>query len=378
MNISFLSILFGVLTVYFGIRILQIIPVFIWLLIALFTRRVNWPGPRIHDTHQNARVVRARLGTGYQYLFSTFIWNTLSATGTFVYFLLMFIVNSTSWLNGYVVVRSTWIIYLVTLVVFFGGRYAVKEGQRNRHRVKKILSTLANNEEPPAGDSQSAKSEYTIEHPLIMRKDLTPESRRAFSIYYESVRCHQDGNGARALVLYQEATRLEPSLHENACEFLSEMVVDCSLKERGAICYWLGIHSENLFNWRQAASWYEEAAKAYDKIGYKKRESRVHNNLGNVKMQMRDPAAMEEFEKAVALNPENGTAYLNIAKIYYRISESGDYRFELALNAFADAIVADPLTYGPEVISSLREIGYTWKEDLEEITKRVERKQRAE
>jgi len=38
--------------------------------------------------------------------------------------------------------------------------------------------------------------------------------------------------------------------------------------------------------------------------------------------------------------------------------------------------VADPVTYGPRVIASLRELGYTWKEDLEKINQRVERKQR--
>ncbi len=85
---------------------------------------------------------------------------------------------------------------------------------------------------------------------------------------------------------------------------------------------------------------------------------------------------VEQFDerKAVALNPKNGTAHLNIARTYYRISEAGDYRFGRALDAFADAILADPLTYGPMVISSLREIGYTWKEDWEEITRRVEGK----
>jgi hypothetical protein len=72
-----------------------------------------------------------------------------------------------------------------------------------------------------------------------------------------------------------------------------------------------------------------------------------------------------------------GTAHLNIARTYYLVGERGDYRYELALDAFADAIVADPLTYGPRVISSLREFGYTWKEDLDEITQRVERKRAA-
>jgi tetratricopeptide (TPR) repeat protein len=90
---------------------------------------------------------------------------------------------------------------------------------------------------------------------------------------------------------------------------------------------------------------------------------------------MNDPSGMEEFEKAIAINPKNGTAHLNIARIYYGISEAGDYRYERALDAFADAILTDPVTYGPMVVSSLREIGYTWKEDLEKITKKIEKKQ---
>ncbi len=129
-------------------------------------------------------------------------------------------------------------------------------------------------------------------------------------------------------------------------------------------------------NWKQAAAWYEKAIKAFHQTGYQKRASRAHCNLGKVKMKMRDPSAMEEFEKAIALNPRNGTAHINIGTTYYGISERGDPGYERALDAFAAAIIADPSTYGPIVISRLRSIGYTWKEDLEEITKRVERKGR--
>jgi hypothetical protein len=83
---------------------------------------------------------------------------------------------------------------------------------------------------------------------------------------------------------------------------------------------------------------------------------------------------MNEFEKAVALNSKNGFAHINIGTLYYRISERGDPRFEQALDAYANAIVADPLRYGPMVISRLREYGYTWKEDLEDVKQRVEKK----
>lgn len=139
----------------------------------------------------------------------------------------------------------------------------------------------------------------------------------------------------------------------------------------------MGIHSEWLSHWTRAAFCYEKAASAFHEIGYRHRESRAHCNLGNVKMQMRDPSAMEEWERAVALNPRNGTAHLNIARTYYRISEPGEYRYERALDAFADADVADPLKYGPQVISSLREIKCTWKEDWEEIIRRAESKRAA-
>jgi tetratricopeptide (TPR) repeat protein len=154
------------------------------------------------------------------------------------------------------------------------------------------------------------------------------------------------------------------------------MVNDCSPKDAGAIYYWLGAHSEYLMDFAQAKVWYEKAITAFSQIGYPKRESRAHCNLGNVKMRTMDASAMDEFEKAVVLNPRNGIAHINIGTAYYRISERGDPRFERALDAYADAVIADPIRYGPIVISRLREIGYTWKEDLEDITQRVEDKRR--
>jgi hypothetical protein len=377
MKISSPSIIFCIITLYFGFKFFQIIPTLFRLFAALSTGVVKWPGPRIHDTDHSANVVRERTRTGYQNLFSTFIWNTLSMTGAFVFFIFEFI-YSTSLLSGYLVIKSHCMEYVFAFVAFIGGILSCKKAQQNKNQVNMILSDLAKKVEPRAVDGQSAEAEYAIEHPILTIKELATESRRAFDLYYESVRCLQDGNNPRGLTLYQEAIRIDPSLHKNARELLSKMVVDCKPDEEGALYYWLGVHSEYLYDWKQAAMWYEKAAKVFNQIGYKNRESRVHCNLGNVKMQMRDSSGMEEFEKAIALNPKNGTAHLNIARTYYIISSPGDYRYELALNAFADAIIADPFTYGPKVISSLREIGYTWKEDLEEITKRVESKRCAE
>lgn len=237
-----------------------------------------------------------------------------------------------------------------------------------------LLFDLANEKEPRSVDGQSARSKYAIEHPLMDDQKQIEDNKQAFDFYFESVICQQEGNQMRAMNLYQIALKEEPALHQIARELLLKMLGDVSIEQEGAICYWLGIHSEYLSDWNQARLWYEKSAQAYHKIDYTNRESRALCNLGNVKMQLRDPSAMDEFEKAITLNPQNGTAHLNIAKTYYAISESGDPRHDLALNAFADAILADPLTFGPDVIASLRNIGYTWKDDMEEITKRVEEK----
>jgi tetratricopeptide (TPR) repeat protein len=175
----------------------------------------------------------------------------------------------------------------------------------------------------------------------------------------------------RALMLYQEALAREPALHAIAIKTLSEALADCSSEQAGATCYWLGLHSEYSSNLREAAAWYERAAKAYGSIGYKKRESRARCNLGSVKMQMRDGSGMEELERATVLDPQNGTAYLNIARTYYSFSYPDDPGYELALDAFANAVRADPETYTPDVISSLRELGYNWSQEWEEIAKRV-------
>jgi tetratricopeptide (TPR) repeat protein len=171
--------------------------------------------------------------------------------------------------------------------------------------------------------------------------------------------------------------KMDPSLHEHARAALSEMAQDVTAENKGAIYYWLGIHSEHMRDWKQAAVYYDKASSAYHKLGYARRESRCHCNLGSAKMRMGDPTGMAEFETAVKLDPRNGTAHINIGRAYYRAGHPGDAQHERALEAFADAIVADPQTYWPIVIASLRQIGYTWSEDLEEITRRVERKQRA-
>lgn len=365
--------LLGILAVYFGLRTLLFLPTLTRLLAALLTGKVKWPGPRIHDEIKNPNISQTRINKGYQNLYSSFVWNVFSILAVCVFFFLTFLSN-TSLLSNYIVINWSWFFILMVLIVLFSGFLAAKRAGRHKDQVNMLLFDLANEKEPRSVDGQSARSKYAIEHPLMDDQKQIEDNKQAFDFYFESVICQQEGNQMRAMNLYQIALKEEPALHQIARELLLKMLGDVSIEQEGAICYWLGIHSEYLSDWNQARLWYEKSAQAYHKIDYTNRESRALCNLGNVKMQLRDPSAMDEFEKAITLNPQNGTAHLNIAKTYYAISESGDPRHDLALNAFADAILADPLTFGPDVIASLRNIGYTWKDDMEEITKRVEEK----
>ena len=372
MNNTCLLVVYSVATVYFGAHVVRIVPTFIRLLVALRASAVRWPGPRIHDLSPSASRVRESLGVGYENLFSTFARNGLSVVGVLFYSVSM-VLTHTPLLSPYIRIKGPTWEWIFLAVAFVGGGMAAKQVRRNLVQVNTLLHDLAIGAEPRAIDGHSAEAEHAIEHPLLKLVGRS-EGERALNVFYESVRCHQEGNEQRALALYQEAMRRDPSLHEHAREALAKMLHGRSPKEVAPVYYWMGIHSEWLSHWTRAVFCYEKAACAFHEIGYRNRESRARCNLGNVKMQMRDPSAMEEWERAVALNPKNGTAHLNVARTYYRISEAGDYRFERALDAFADATLADPLTYGPMVMSSLREIGYTWKEDWEEITRRVENK----
>lgn len=373
MNNTWLLIFFGVTTIYFGGQVLPLAPTLLNLFKALATGKVKWPGPRIHDPAHNVSVTRERLGVRYENLFSTFIFNSSGAFGAFIASLLMFWFHTPS-MRDSIWINWTWTTIVVLLFAFIGGKMGARKARQNMAQVNVILSDLANGVEPRSVDGQSARSEYAIEHPLLRVRNLPSDKKRALDQFYESVRYHQDGNEFKAMNLYNEAMRTDPSLHKNARDVLSKMAQDCSSTDAGAIYYWLGIHSEHLSDWRQAAVAYEKAVNAFNQIGYKNRASRACNNLGSVKMQMRDPSAMDEFEKAIALNPTNGMAHISVGVTYYRISERGDPRFEKALDAFANAIIANSLAYTPIVTSRLRSIGYTWKEDLEDVLQRVDSK----
>ena len=242
---------------------------------------------------------------------------------------------------------------------------AFNKAKANSFQINALLSNLQEKEEPRTIDGQSAEAIYAIEHPLIGSKVLKTIAIERWMFSTKQPAASRKGIERKGSILYQESLDIDPSLHENAIEDLSNMIPESRTEKAGSAYYWLGIHNEYLQRYVPAAEWYEKAIQIFNQLGYKNRESRAHCNLGNAKIQMNDPSGMDEFDKAIALNPRNGFAHMNIARIYYRISEDGDEQFERALNAFADAIIADPLMYGPMVVSSLRDIGYTWKEDLE-------------
>jgi tetratricopeptide (TPR) repeat protein len=355
------------------VRLLGVIGIPIRLLAALISGGVKWPGPIVHDPNPDVNRGRLHLGLPLDHLFSMFIWYFLGLASAFVFSFLMFL-STTSLLAGHVHIRWTWGLPIVIIAIILGGEIGSKKANYHGNQIKRLLADLMGGEEPRQMEGSSAEAEYAIEHPLVERHFSDPNYARALILFSEATKYTQSGNQLQGIMLYQEAMKIAPSLHERAREDLSILGQECSPKDAGPIYYWLGAHSEYLMDWKQAAVYYGKAIDAFSQIGHKKRESRAHCNLGNVKMHLRDESAMKEFEKAIALNPRNGTAHLNIARTYYSISEPGDYRYELALDAFANAIVADPLTYGPKVITSLREIGYTWEEDLEKITQKVESK----
>ena len=376
MNSSLLQGIFLVCTVLFSIPTLRVIISLVRLLMALFSGAVKWPGPMIHDPNPNITLGRRRAGLKPDYLFSTFVESALALLGTFAFFFLSFL-SGTSLFAGQIHIRYPGLMIFLSFLAFLAGIINSNKSLYHLKQVNILLSDLRPGVEPRHIDGSSVEAEYAIEHPLLGRPMLTPEFLKALQLFWDGTTYFQSGNQQKASIFYQEALETDPGFHERARQALAEMAKNCSSKEAGPIYYWLGAHSEYLLDRMQAKAWYEKAIVAFNQIGYPKRESRARCNLGNVKMQTMDSSAMDEFEKAIALNPNNGTAHINIGTIYYRISERGDPRFERALDAYADAIIADPFRFGPVVISRLREIGYTWKEDLEDITQRVEAKRRA-
>lgn len=216
----------------------------------------------------------------------------------------------------------------------------------------------------------SAEAEYAIEHPLMGDQSQALDNASALALFCESVRYLQDGNAWMASTLVRRALKAEPSLHTHARDALLSKAQSCRPGEAGAVYYWLGIHSEHLKDNHQAAIWYAKAIDAFHELGHQKQEARAHCNLGTVKMRLEDPSGMEEYEKAITLNPMDGIAHINIGTAFYLAD-----KLERALDAFAEAIWADPNRYGPVVISRLKLFAHDWEDQLEKIGHRVAKKQ---
>jgi tetratricopeptide (TPR) repeat protein len=225
-------------------------------------------------------------------------------------------------------------------------------------------------DEPRKSDGRSVESEYAVEHPLTGRRFPNPNSDRALGLFIESVTYFQDGDDRKAAPFLQEALEADPSLHAHACEALVNVAGSCGPEEEGAVYYWLGIHTQYLQDYPGAEIWYARAVEAFHRVGYLKREGRAHCNLGRVKAKHEDPSAIEEFEKAIALNPIDGIAHIDLGTIYFLADEH-----ERALDAFSEAVWADPSRYGPVVASRLHRFGYTWEEDIQKIGERIAKKQ---
>lgn len=232
------------------------------------------------------------------------------------------------------------------------------------------MDNAANNDEHRKINGKTVESEYAIEHPLIGKQSQNPDHTRALYLFTESVKYIQDGNDWKASTLLQEALETDPTLHIHACEALSNMAKYCNPEEEGAIYYWLGIHTQYLEDYPGAESWYERAVESFHRIGYPKKEGRAHCNLGRLKIKHGDPSGIKEFEKAISLNPMDGIAHIDIGIVCFLADEH-----EQALDAFTEAVFADPGRYGPVVISRLQQFGYTWEEDIEKIGQRIAKKQ---
>jgi tetratricopeptide (TPR) repeat protein len=232
------------------------------------------------------------------------------------------------------------------------------------------MDKIPNQDEPRRIEGKSVESEYAIEHPLIGKRSQAPDIYRALGMFFESIMYLQDGDNQKAGELLKKALETDPTLHAHACEALVNMAKSCPPEEEGAIYYWLGIHTQYLEDFPQAETWYTRAGEAFHKIGYLKREGRAHCNLGRIKIKLEDPSAVQEFEKAIELNPSDGIAHIDLGTVYLFADQH-----EHALDAFAKAVIADAARYGPIVISRLQQYGYTWKEDVEKIGQRVAKNQ---
>jgi tetratricopeptide (TPR) repeat protein len=324
----------------------------------------------VHNPNPRVDIARQQMGMRQEYLYPNFLCYALVLISAGVFCASMFAAYLPS-MSGLIAVSNPWIVPISIVIVMASAWISIRRVNLHLPQVQIELANLSGEAEPQQADARSVEGEFAIEHPLLAKPGTVP-SRRSLELFCEGTWLLQEGKQASAMPLYDEALTLDPDFHQHAIQALAPLLPGSNPQDAGAIYYWLGIHSEYLNDWGQAAGWYEQAAQAFHQLGYAHRESRARCNLGHVKEMMRDPTMMDEWESAVHLNPNNGTAWINIGTTYYMIGEQGSANYDKAMDAYAGAVLADPQRYGPIVIARLRRIGYTWQEDLDEITRRVE------
>ena len=198
-NTMWFQVIYGIISIYIGVLTLRILPTLLRLVAAMLAGTVKWPGPRIHDPERSASIARERLGAGYQNLFPAFVGNAAGVIGGLVVSLLM-IISGTPLLREYIVFKSMWVALFLNLLAFAGAIIAFRKAVGNMIQVNALLSNLQTEGELRSLEGQSAEAEYAIEHPLLGNQTFKSARAVALDQFYESVRCHQDGNEAKASI----------------------------------------------------------------------------------------------------------------------------------------------------------------------------------
>ena len=199
MNNPWLAVIFGVATVYFGVPTLRVFPVLLRLILALGRGAVKWPGPIARDPDPKVSEGMARLGVRPERLFPAFIRSALELVAAFGFFL-MSLVNE---LLIVVVPREgqALCLWVLTSVAFIGGIMASRRALSHMGSVRTLLAEIASKNELRQPDGRSAEAESAIEHPLIGRRSRSLANARALSLFFESLRCLQDGNELKGSTL---------------------------------------------------------------------------------------------------------------------------------------------------------------------------------
>lgn len=84
MDERLLSTITIVCALYYGIQCIRIIPTIIRLVQALQKHETQWPGPPAFDPNPRIRYREQRIGKPMQYLFPTFIKNSIGVISSFI------------------------------------------------------------------------------------------------------------------------------------------------------------------------------------------------------------------------------------------------------------------------------------------------------